>query len=375
MRRAIASIVLAGCILCAPHALAATPTTRPDLGAPWTVDKIVAALAWRESVLHHASFLFTEDEWFVKGGVPVKKTQTDSFDLRYRGASFWRRHVTNPDIIVSADDSRAIDEICSWDQHINRTFLRVKMGSGDVELRGSIGQSRPKEWENPFLDALGLGFAVTDLTDSEWIQAALRIPGTAADISEETKDGQRRVNLTLIPGDRPNHVAEFTFLPDQDFVRLARILRITQRDDTPDHVDEYRADRIAQFDGFCMPAAVTAMPGGIESAVQYQCKLDSLSLRPPTDAEMEVRFPAGTQVVDWVQQQRSMIQATGPPQDLPFLKPQPQPAGMPAPLPGDAVVRDELSSWTLAKPFLAAASAIAAGAAVLLIGRLARRRR
>lgn len=320
------SSFLLATILIAALPFPAPAQTRPslaDFGAtpPWTPDKICAALQWRESRLCNSSFTVEEKCWVSEKGAPEAYDYDMTADMRCKGSVIWttvsESFPTSPEL--SFENSMQL-----WDGS-KETWLSNKLDkTGARKFRAGFYARQPDFLMHGTRFYYAYGFAGTFGTPggqsggpdvnkrlSTWLREKLATKGATSSLEQRTIDGQEALDLIVTPGEGQPIQIEATFFPYRDFVYRDYTICTHDRPDTQMTAmsHDFHVSEVAQIDGLWMPTKITVHDTIGVYSDRWLIELKSFSSKTPSDDQMKVTFPVGTEVWDSINDEHYLVEA------------------------------------------------------------------
>jgi hypothetical protein len=304
------------CMMCSQLTLAEAP--KPET---WSVNAVVAAVAWREATLINYSLRFSERTFIAKTTEPLKESYRNEVELHRREGTItlvtsshaltWSR----PQIERSRE---------SWDGRVARGIYTV-IPEGRPERVGATvcEQIPPVLKRSSCLDALNLS-CETPL--SVKLKQMIEEYESTATVSVSEEQGETLVTLALLnPRKGPPNQWELVFVPGKDFVtKRIRFQCYSSRDfKIPTAVGAIELSDLRQIDGIWMPMTVIddrkfftgGRPDGYN---RFESRVDSFTIARPSDEIMAVDIPPGVLVTDTVSREVYILKPDGSKQQQSF---------------------------------------------------------
>jgi len=295
-------------------------STQPSAVKGWTADSIVAALLWRESQLANCSIGMTEELWYTKSGAAEARVETSRLHVRRRNGAIWIDRTRESPLTPGLDITFQIQ---SWDGSVLKWIEHKKSPSGEMEINGGFYGKEPDLSGGELMSyrLFGIMMDKNDEPWSKWLQRQLSYKATTAEVKDESVNGEHVVKLKITSSVGWQEF-DLTFLPDKDFVLSEFDVNTHTRPEPGKVVEEYSKSQVKQFrhvDGLWVPAEIAVNnsgdPGGNN---RREWKLDSFSLKAPTDEEMNIKFPPDTLVMDSIRHEYYRLKADGTKEQMPF---------------------------------------------------------
>jgi hypothetical protein len=281
----------------------------------WSVESIIAAVAWREEAMANCSLMFTETTFIAEATLPLKESFRAEVELHRRDGVAAVKSTTAYLTWSSPQTKRRWE---SWDGKVARGVYTTSSDGKPDRTNVAIHERMPYTFtSSSCLKTLNIT-AHTSL--SAQIRQMIEEYESSATVTVAQEGGETTVTLAMRnPQKGPPSDWELTFLPSKDFLTMrSRTYFYGSRDFTTKITDSvYTLTDFKQIDGVWIPTSsmeertsyTEGKPSGHYN--RFESRVIAFSAARPTDEQMTIVFPPGVRVADAINKEVYILNPDG----------------------------------------------------------------